>query len=143
MLAGHELSGERLAVAWETQDQEEEQSCFSDNTCADSLGNALGMRMAWSGTLADVAGTWQGPSLAALVEARSPAAAKALDAAIEASIVAVSSIPAPFDQAVRGDDAAPGRRAVMAAIEALERQADETVAAARTLGVRLDFGPKD
>ena len=34
-----ELAGERMTVAYETKDQEDEHSCFSDNTNADVVNN--------------------------------------------------------------------------------------------------------
>lgn len=136
MLAGDELSGERMAVAYETQDQEEEQSCFSDNTWADIQGNIAGMAMVWTGRL----GEWQGPSLRDLVIAKDPARAKALDEAIAASAAAAKAIPQPFDQAILGGNDGPARTAVLASIEALEAQADATVAAAKAVDVALDFG---
>ena len=39
-LSQGELAGERIAVAYDTKDQEDEHSCFSDNTTADIAGNA-------------------------------------------------------------------------------------------------------
>ena len=142
MLAGDELSGERLAVAYETQEQEEEQSCFSDNTHDDTRLNAAGIAMVWSGRLdAGYPGeTFAGPSLAAYVTAKDGVAGKALSDDIAASVAATTAIPAPFDQAILGSDKDPGRKAVLAAIEALEQQADDTSAAAKTVGVALEFG---
>ena len=39
---GAELSGERMTVAYENQDQEDEHSCFSDTTHVDIIGNRRG-----------------------------------------------------------------------------------------------------
>ncbi|MFM2091623.1 MAG: hypothetical protein RLZZ127_2112 [Planctomycetota bacterium] len=136
MLIGDELSGERMAVAWETQDQEEEQSCFSDHTLANHLGNHAGAAMLWSGTRGPV----QGPGLRALVSAADPAGAARLDASIAAAGAALAAIPAPFDQAILGGNDAPGRIAVLRAIEALEEQAEDTVSAAKAVGVAVEFG---
>jgi putative iron-regulated protein len=142
MLAGDELSGERLAVAYETQDQEEEQSCFSDNTHQDTVLNVAGMAMVWSGRLdAGYPGaSWSGPSLASYVTAKDPAAATALSQAIAASLAAAKAIPAPFDQALTGANDSPARKAVLATVEALEQQADDTVTAAKAAGIALEFG---
>ena len=51
ILAGDEMAGERMAVAYETQDQEDEQSCFSDNTLNDFKSNLIGMEQIWSTSL--------------------------------------------------------------------------------------------
>jgi putative iron-regulated protein len=136
MLAGDELSGERLAVAYETQDQEEEQSCFSDNTHRDTILNAEGIQRLWLGTAKDV----HGPGLEALVAAASPAAAAKASASIAAAIAAAKAIPAPFDQAIQGGNDDPGRKAVLATIEALETATDDLVAAAKASGIDLEFG---
>ena len=52
-LSQGELAGERIAVAYDTKDQEDEHSCFSDNTTIDIAGNAIGVRMIY---LADYPG---------------------------------------------------------------------------------------
>ena len=48
-LSQGELAGERIAVAYDTKDQEDEHSCFSDNTTVDIVGNAIGIRMIYTG----------------------------------------------------------------------------------------------
>src|SRR5262249_43064108 len=42
ILSGSELAGERLTVPYETKDQEDEHSCFSDNTHQDFIDDVLG-----------------------------------------------------------------------------------------------------
>lgn len=136
ILAGDELSGERLAVAYETQDQEEEQSCFSDNTHRDTILNATGIQNIWLGHYKDI----QGPGLVDLVEAANPQFASAASARITAAVAAAKSIPVPFDQAIMGDDQDPGRKAILATIENLEGAADNLVAAAKATGIEIEFG---
>ncbi|HEY6876551.1 MAG TPA: imelysin family protein, partial [Polyangiales bacterium] len=48
-MAKAELSGERMTVAFKSKDQEDEHSCFSDNTSVDLLGNGLGIQNVWLG----------------------------------------------------------------------------------------------
>ena len=43
-LSGPELSGERMTVPYETKNQENEHSCFSDSTQRDLWANALGVQ---------------------------------------------------------------------------------------------------
>ena len=69
-LSRGELAGERMAVAYETKDQEDEHSCFSDNTTADVISNARGVQMVY---LADFPGI-DGPSPSDLVAAGRPRA---------------------------------------------------------------------
>jgi hypothetical protein len=48
-LSRGELAGERLEVALNSQDQEDEHSCFSDNTHRDAVLNATGIENVWLG----------------------------------------------------------------------------------------------
>lgn len=136
MLAGDELSGERLAVAYETQDQEEEQSCFSDNTHRDTILNAEGIQRVWLGQFKDI----RGPGLKDLVEAKDPQAASVATSRVAAAVAAAKAVPAPFDQAIQGVDGDAGRKAVLATIQELENEADELVVAAKAIGVDIEFG---
>ncbi len=109
VLSGFEMSGERLAVAYETQDQEEEHSCFSDTTCADLIGNAKGIQAVFLGQ-------WnkqKGPGILQLAQAVEADLAKELQSKIAASLQAVQAIPAPFDRAIVGDKNSTGRQAVL------------------------------
>ena len=133
-----ELAGERMYVAYEQRSQEDEHSCFSDNTTADLLANARGIDMVVTGIYP---GGVEGPGLQSLFEAADPDAAAALREAVDASLADLEAIPAPFDQhlvdGVSDDD--PGRASVLAAIEALEAQADALVAAAAPAGITLEI----
>ena len=135
MLAGDELAGERIAVAWETRDPEDEQSCFSDTTHLDILGNAQGIRDAWYGTL----GGGAGPGPASILRERNPTVAAQMDEAIGSMMGAVEAIPVPFDAAIQAPDGDPRRDQVEQAIEALEKQAQNTVVAASSLGLGINL----
>lgn len=139
ILTAFELCGERLAVAYETRDQEQEHSCFSDTTCADLVANEKGILAVFRGG-ADAKAT---ASLLGLVRAKDAAAAEHLDRCLEATMAALRAIPAPFDQAFLGGDDAPGRRAIRTAIEALEQQTEAITIAARMLGFDLPLRPGD
>jgi putative iron-regulated protein len=136
ILSGHELAGERMSVAYETKDQEDEHSCFSDTTLADLAGNAEGIRMVYLGEYGDVAG----PGIAALVAAVDPALDARLRSQLDASVAAIAAIPAPFDQQITAADDAPGRQAILAAIEALEAQTATLAEAAAMLGLTGNAG---
>ena len=45
-----ELAGERMTVAYEARSQEEEHSCFSDNTTVNIAGNAVGVEIVLLGS---------------------------------------------------------------------------------------------
>jgi putative iron-regulated protein len=133
-----ELAGERMYVAYEQRSQEDEHSCFSDNTTADLLANARGIDNVLTGSYP---GGVEGPGLMVLFEAADADAAAALRAAVDTSLADLEAIPAPFDQhLVDGvPDTDPGRASVLTAIEALEAQADALVAAAEPAGITLEI----
>ena len=133
-----ELAGERMYVAYEQRSQEDEHSCFSDNTTSDLLANARGIDMVITGVYP---GAEEGPGLMSLFESADEDAAAALREAVDTSLADVEAIPAPFDQhlvdGVPDDD--PGRASVLTAIDALEAQADALVAAAAAAGITLEI----
>jgi putative iron-regulated protein len=135
-LSREELPGERMSVAYEEHSQEDEHSCFSDNTNADLAANEHGIEMVLTGAYP---GT-DGPGLLALVETADEDEATALRGALEDAAAALAAIPAPFDQhlvdGLPDDDS--GRASVLAGIEALNAQADAIVAAAESIGVDVE-----
>jgi putative iron-regulated protein len=135
-LSRGELAGERLEVALASQDQEDEHSCFSDNTHRDAVANARGIQNVWLGRWRRPdGGVLQGASLRDLVAARDPAVAERTTTQIARSVAAAEAIHAPFDQEIRGERDAPGRLRVQAAIDSLTAQARELVAAAGAIGI--------
>ncbi|HUG24109.1 imelysin family protein [Piscinibacter sp.] len=135
-LSRGELAGERLEVALASQDQEDEHSCFSDNTHRDVVANALGIENVWLGRYVRPDGSrLQGPSLRDLVAAKDAALAERTTAQIAASVAAANAIQAPFDREVIGTDEAPGRKRVHATIASLVSQSQELVGAAHALGI--------
>ncbi|MFG6449512.1 imelysin family protein [Roseateles sp. BYS180W] len=134
-LSRGELAGERLEVALSSQDQEDEHSCFSDNTHRDAVSNARGIENVWLGRFVRLDGsTLQGPALRDLVAARDAALAEKATRQIRQSVQASESIPAPFDRAIGIHH--PGRARIEATIESLTAQSHDLVAAAAALGIK-------
>lgn len=132
-LAKGELAVERIFVALSNQDQEDEHSCFSDNTHRDIVTNAQGIANVYRGRYVRTDGSVvEGPSLADLVREQDEAAAAATDAALTEALQATRAIPAPFDQAIMREDPA-----VLAAVDALQDLGDEFVGAAGALGLQV------
>ena len=127
-----ELSGERIAVALETADQEDEHSCFSDNTNADVRNNALGVQWVYLGTYpaAD-----EGPGLDTLVESVDADLNTELTEQIAATVALTESYTEPFDVMLTGDNAP-----LEATVEALQTQGDLIAEAADQLGITVDLG---
>lgn len=135
-LSRGELAGERLEVALASQDQEDEHSCFSDNTHRDAVTNALGIENVWLGRYRRADGSvLQGPSLRELVADKDAALAERTSRQIAASVEAAGAIQAPFDREIVGGANAPGRQRIQKTIDSLTRQSRDLVAAANAVGI--------
>ncbi|MBX6393796.1 MAG: iron-regulated protein, partial [Burkholderiales bacterium] len=135
VLTRGELAGERIEVALDSQSQEDEHSCFSDNTHRDIVANALGIRNVWRGEYRRLDGSvLKGPSLRDLVAAKNKAVAEKVDRLTDATVKAAEEIPAPFDQAVLIDNS--GRKKIEAMVQLLKEQAVALVEAAQVLGIK-------
>jgi putative iron-regulated protein len=131
-LSATELPKERMNNAYETKDQEEEHSCFSDNTHVDHLNDALGIQNVYLGRY----GTLDGPGLDELVRAKGPDLDARMQANLQAVLTAIEAIPKPFDQAIL-DDAA--RVKIKAAMDALKNLSDTMVEVAGVLGLTINL----
>ena len=134
-LSRGELAGERMTVAYEERSQEDEHSCFSDNTTSDIVGNARGIQMVFTGNY----GVHSGPGVKDLVAIANPGLADQLGMEIDRSVALAAAIPSPFDLHLRDTIAndEPGRAAVLRTIESLENQTDTIVAAAEEVGITI------
>ncbi len=134
-LAGAELPKERMNTGYETKDQEEEHSCFSDTTNQDIVLNGQGIENVYLAKF----GSYTDASLSELVSRIDPALDAKMKSDLASAIAACKAIPAPFDQAILGADTAPGRMKLKAAIDAWTPVKDDVVAVATTLGVTINF----
>lgn len=135
-LSRGELAGERLEVAMNTRDQEDEHSCFSDNTHRDVVLNATGIQNVWLGRFARRDGSvLQGPSLQALVAVADAGIAEQTTRDIAASVAAAQAIRPPFDREIGGGADGAGRTRVQAVIDALIAQSKDLPRAAAAVGV--------
>jgi putative iron-regulated protein len=122
-LSGAEISRERMNNALQEQDQEEEHSCFSDNTHADLVSNALGLQNVYLGRF----GGKDGPGLDELVKAVDPDLDARIQGEITDALAAIDAIPQPFDQAIQ------------AAIDALQKVTTSIVDVAAALEVNINL----
>jgi len=122
-LAGKELSGERMTVAYTSGDQEDEHSCFSDNTLRDYITNVEGLENVYLGRYGDE----DGPGLDDLVANVDEELDATMKASLNAALDAMQAIPAPLDQTLASPDGSPGRKKMKAAIDAVKR-VNETIA---------------
>lgn len=128
-----ELSGERMTVLLASKDQEDEHSCFSDNTKNDFVYDEAGVYNVYLGIYTRVDGTvLDGPGLNDLVTAKDASVNTAMIAKLDASVTAINAIPAPVDQSVTTNP-----DSFKAAITALRAQADQLTVAANAIGINL------
>ena len=131
-LSGGELKNERINNAFQEKDQEEEHSCFSDNTHIDHLHDAIGIENVYLGRF----GSNDGPGLDDLVKKVDPALDEQMKADLTAAIEAIKAIPIPFDQAIQGNP--PGARdKIQVTLDALDKLTVTTEAVAAALDVTL------
>ena len=133
-LSRGELSGERMEVALNSQDQEDEHSCFSDNTHRDVATNAKGIQNVWLGEFKRRDGSLlKGPGLRDLVAVKNPALAEKTTAQIAASVQGAEAIPAPFDRAIVKGSA--GRPVIEKTVASLVSQSKLLVESASAVGI--------
>ncbi len=119
ILSGFETGGERLQAALDSGEQEDEHSCFSDNTHRDMIQDIQGISNVWSGTYSAVDGTViSGTSIRSVVESTDPTLAAELDSRIATSLQLAKDMQVPFDLAIDTTNPA-GRAGVQALVESL------------------------
>lgn len=124
-MAGDELSGERMYVAYDTMGQEDEHSCFSDMTHMDIQWNYWGIENVLSTT-----GILELPSVKGTLEAG------AVKSRMSETRALLASIPVPFDQAIHSEE---GRRLILESVESLEALAAEIREVSKLLGATVDY----
>jgi putative iron-regulated protein len=128
-----ELGGERMK-AYITKEQEDEQSCFSDNTTNDHIAGQEGIMNVYYGKYTKVDGTTiDGPGVNDLVQAKDASANSALTTALDAAYAAVKAIPAPFDQAIKPTT---GNKVEDASVK-VQAEGDAIVVAAKAIGITV------
>lgn len=130
-LISAELPVERMEVALGNEDQEDEHSCFSDNTDRDIVLNLQGAINVYQGTY----GTINGPSLEDLVKQANTAAYSEAQAQITVATSAVSAIAKPFDYAISGGATSTEGAKVKVAATAIKNLAKNILDGATKIGI--------
>ncbi|PWQ92553.1 imelysin family protein [Leucothrix pacifica] len=136
-----ELAGERINVALLAHSQEDEHSCFSDNTHIDIAENARGIQNVFRGEYKRPNGdVVKGVSLAELVAAKDTKLSESLTAKLNtsqstaAAVVEAAETGEHFDQQILPDNAA-GNARIQAVIDALRSQTADIETSAGVLGI--------
>lgn len=136
VLSKSELAGERIFTAYDNQDQEDEHSCFSDNTHRDIYNNALGVQNVYLGQYKRVDGsTISGASLKDLVATANSGVSEELATLLADSLAKADAILVPFDQAIVLADARPG---VLETVNGLQDSGDKIAEAASALQIQIN-----
>lgn len=135
VLAGDELAGERVFVAYQNADQEDEHSCFSDNTHRDIALNAQGIYNLYTGNYNSPYGnSVDGASISGLLTIVDAQKNAGVIARFETSKEAIQQMYTPFDQAI----VLPAERPkVYTVVLSLRAEADELVSAAGEFGIHF------
>ncbi len=136
-----ELAGERMNVALLAHSQEDEHSCFSDNTHHDIAENARSIQNIFNGTYTRTDGTTvKGASLAELVASKDAKVSETLVSKLAdtqqkvEAIVEAAKNGENFDQQILPDNK-DGNKRIKAAIAALRSQTGDIEAAAKAVGI--------
>jgi putative iron-regulated protein len=122
ILSGFETGGERLQTALDSGDQEDEHSCFSDNTHRDMVQDVRGVNNVWLGEYAALDGSAvSGPGLQDVVAASNSDLAASITSQIAQSLALAEALQPPFDNEIALANTA-GRARVLALIESLQAQ---------------------
>ncbi len=132
-LSKGELSGERMFVAVDSRDQENEHSCFSDNTHIDIEMNFIGIRNVYTGEYRRTNGTIiKGRSFAEIAQKVDKTKADAVTAAFTDAEQKLKQIPIPFDQAILNS-----ADKVLVAVESLSDLSDRLTDVGFAIGAKF------
>lgn len=133
-LALTELPVERMSVALSNADQEDEHSCFSDNTHRDIALNLQGIINVYHGTY----GSISGPSLADLVSKANIAFYESTETAITDAVSDVAAMYIPFDYAISGGENSTEGQKVTTAVNQLLELGANLLAGASAIGITVN-----
>jgi putative iron-regulated protein len=135
VLAGFEFMSERLAVALDSGDQEDEHSCFSDTTHQDFVYDLKGIENIWTGSYPNAAG----PGVKSLVEAVDRSLAEEVDELLADATARIAALGDPWDTVLATESGSPEREAAEAAVASLQALADGLKRAGAKLGVLVQI----
>lgn len=135
-LSGFELASERMATSLDSGDQEDEHSCFSDNTHNDFIYNAKGVQNVYYGEH-DGERTY---SIHVLLTEKDPKLAAQIEAQLKETQSLIEGLPHPIDREILATPAGSASRAQMeAAVASLQKQADLFKKAGTALGIEVSI----
>jgi putative iron-regulated protein len=141
VLSKSELAGERIFTAYDNQDQEDEHSCFSDNTHRDIVANATGIANVFYGRYERIDGrVLDGVGLDDLLRVTDSQLAEELTELVERGLGSAHAIPIPFDRAIVEPESRP---LVLEAVYAFQDQGDKIAEVGTRLGLTINTALPD
>ncbi|MGL4490265.1 MAG: imelysin family protein, partial [Rhizobiaceae bacterium] len=131
ILAGFEFMSERLAVALDSGDQEDEHSCFSDTTHQDFVYDLAGIKAVWTG---DRDGTTR-KGLDELVRSIDAPTADKVDALLADTEAKIAALGNPWDKVLATAAGSPERKVAEDAVVSLQALGKGLTDAGAKLGV--------
>jgi len=128
VLSKSELAVERIFVAYDNQNQEDEHSCFSDNTHRDVRLNLEGIKNVYSGKY----GTISGASIEDLVTEANKELGNEITALLNKAVVDVDATAIPFDFAISDTQK---RLDILKSINSLRTLGDKLIIGAKELNI--------
>jgi putative iron-regulated protein len=116
IMAGFELMSERMAVALDSGDQEDEHSCFSDNTKNDFIYDLVGIKQVWTGNTGDK----KRAGLDELLRSQDAALADRIDGLIADAEAKIAALGDPWDKVLTTPKGSPERAAAEAVVTSLQ-----------------------
>jgi putative iron-regulated protein len=114
VLAGFETGGERLQAALDSGDQEDEHSCFSDNTHRDMILDVQGISNVWNGSYTRTDGSVvSGIGIKDVVGVVDTALMMRVDSKISEALRLANDLEVPFDQEIAPMSAGNARVAAL------------------------------
>lgn len=142
VLSKSELAGERIFTAYDNQDQEDEHSCFSDNTDRDIRLNAEGIRNVYLGCYERTDGLTKitGSSISDLVNVVDADFAEEVIISMNSAMTETAATASPFDFAISD---ATERPQVLSSVTALQSFGDKIAEVGTKLGVTINTALPD
>jgi putative iron-regulated protein len=131
ILAGFEFMSQRLAVALDSGDQEDEHSCFSDTTHQDFVYDLQGIKNVWTG---DAYGS-ERPGLDELVKRIDPQTGENVDKLLADAETKIAALGNPWDKVLASPEDSPERKAAENVVTALQALGKGLSDAGSKLGV--------
>lgn len=126
-LSGFELASERMATSLDSGDQEDEHSCFSDNTHNDFIYNAQGIQNVFFKS-----------GIFDYLKEKDSDLAIAIEAQILKTDALLKALPAPIDREILSTpEGSASREKMEAAVTSLQKQADLFKQAGNVLGIEV------